>query len=60
MDASRVDELILVLQKHFVIFLTKERKIELRNWDQYHTYHTFENWEACQAWVEQEWDEADK
>lgn len=53
---ERIADLVGVIQTQYVVFLTKEGRIELRDHANEHVYHTFENWKDCEAWaVEMEW-----
>lgn len=57
MKEQRITEIISVLQMKYVVFLTETGEIQLKNWDQSHTFHTFKDWAECEAWaIEQEWD----
>lgn len=45
MTEQKVAELVWALQGFYVVFLTKQKTIELRNWDGKVLYH-FKDWEA--------------
>ena len=57
MTEQRISELVGVMQSKYVVFLTKDGRIELRDYFTEHVYHSFQNWEECEAWaVKMEWD----
>ena len=57
LNEKRIGELIGVLQTQYVVFVAEGGAIQLKNWEQTHTFHTFKNWAECEAWaIEQEWD----
>ena len=45
MTEQKVAELVWALQGFYVVFLTKQKTIELRNWDGKVLYH-FRDWES--------------
>ena len=51
MTEKHISEVVEAAQKHFVVFYTKERKIELQ--DVYgNVEHTFDTWEEVNAFIE--------
>ena len=54
---ENIAHLVYILQTKYVVHVTKEGRVRLKNWKGDHTFHNFLDWQACHEWAaKMEWD----